>query len=158
MPLLNLLKGRRGTTQQNGKAVASKNEQQQQHETPVAERNGVSHSRADGDEQPTTSGGNLQPCDGCLDFTVGRIVGTGSYGIVRIARHRATNTPVAIKVSARAAPHRLINFFMQQLNMCIFLSIFSPRLFRIRAVQRGRPRRLSNVASSLPYRATFSGF
>lgn len=96
MPLLSLLKGRRQTKQTA--PAPSKGDQS-------SKADGVQSIEANGrnsePEVASTSGNNLSGAlifNGFSDFTVGRIVGTGSYGIVRIARHRATNTPVAIKV------------------------------------------------------------
>ncbi|CAG9461379.1 unnamed protein product [Pedinophyceae sp. YPF-701] len=44
----------------------------------------------------------LEPCASIDDFEVGRVLGTGTYGIVQVARHVATGTRVAIKSISKA--------------------------------------------------------
>jgi protein kinase A len=45
---------------------------------------------------------NLSPCSAPSDFEIGVILGTGTYGKVRVGRHRATGTIVAIKSISKA--------------------------------------------------------
>ena len=44
----------------------------------------------------------LEPCTGIDDFTVDRILGTGSFGRVVFAKHKATKTNCAIKILSKA--------------------------------------------------------
>ena len=44
----------------------------------------------------------LEPCDGIDDFVVDRILGTGSFGRVVFAKHKATKTNCAIKILSKA--------------------------------------------------------
>ncbi len=45
--------------------------------------------------------GRLDACR-LADFAVGRVIGTGSFGRVSLARHRATGTLCAVKALSKA--------------------------------------------------------
>ena len=53
------------------------------------------------------------------DYAIGKLIGTGSFGVVRLGRHKETNKQVAIKIvnKARAARQNATELVTREINI-----------------------------------------